>query len=98
MHSIDVKASSVSASSKKNVLYLDAYDSFSNNVISMLEENLDVKVTVITVDSEWPNGNMRGFLRGFDAVVLGPGPGHPECASDVGIMNDIWTLEGEDSI
>lgn len=98
MHSIDVKASSVSASSKKNVLYLDAYDSFSNNVISMLEENLDVKVTVITVDSEWPNGNMRGFLRGFDAVVLGPGPGHPECASDVGIMNDIWTLEGEDLI
>jgi para-aminobenzoate synthetase len=62
----------------------------------MLEENLDVKVTVLTVDSEWPNGDMRGFLRGFHAVVLGPGPGHPECASDVGIMNDIWTLEGED--
>lgn len=61
----------------------------------MLEEHLDVNVTVLTVDSEWPNGNMRDFLRGFDAVVLGPGPGHPECASDVGIMNDIWTLEGE---
>lgn len=98
MHSNDVRAPLASASSNKNVLYLDAYDSFSNNVISMLEENLDVKVTVLTVDSEWPNGNMRGFLRGFDAVVLGPGPGHPECASDVGIMNDIWTLEGEDLV
>ncbi|KAF3405441.1 hypothetical protein DPV78_002996 [Talaromyces pinophilus] len=96
MHSTDVRTLSASASTKKNVLYLDAYDSFSNNVISMLEENLDVKVTVLTVDSEWPNGDMRGFLRGFDAVVLGPGPGHPECASDVGIMNDIWTLKGED--
>ncbi|KUL91847.1 hypothetical protein ZTR_01288 [Talaromyces verruculosus] len=96
MHPTDLRKLSASASTKKNVLYLDAYDSFSNNVISMLEENLDVKVTVLTVDSEWPNGDMRGFLRDFDAVVLGPGPGHPECASDVGIMNDIWTLEGED--
>lgn len=96
MHSVDARMPSASASTKKNVLYLDAYDSFSNNVISMLEENLDVKVTVLTVDSDWPHGDMRGFLRGFDAVVLGPGPGHPDCASDVGIMNDIWTLEGED--
>ncbi|EEA26925.1 hypothetical protein TMatcc_004793 [Talaromyces marneffei ATCC 18224] len=96
MHSVAGKTPSASAPTKKDVLYVDAYDSFSNNVISMLEENLDVKVTVLTVDSEWPNGDMRGFLRGFDAVVLGPGPGHPECAADVGIMNDIWTLEGED--
>ncbi|OKL62741.1 hypothetical protein UA08_01429 [Talaromyces atroroseus] len=87
-----------SAAARKNILYLDAYDSFSNNVISMLEENLDVKVTELTVDSDWPNGDMRGFLRGFDAVVLGPGPGHPESPADVGIMNDLWTLEGEDLI
>ncbi|EED19325.1 para-aminobenzoate synthase PabaA [Talaromyces stipitatus ATCC 10500] len=95
---VDVGSSSIPASTKKNVLYLDAYDSFSNNVISMIEENLGVQVTVLTVDSQWPNGDMRSFLRGFDAVVLGPGPGHPECVADVGIMNDLWTLEGEDLI
>ncbi|KAL1970317.1 hypothetical protein VTN77DRAFT_5477 [Rasamsonia byssochlamydoides] len=84
--------------SSGRVLYVDAYDSFSYNVISMLEENLNVKVTVITVDSEWPNGDMLQFLRLFDAVVLGPGPGNPECAPDVGIMRDLWTLNGAELV
>lgn len=83
---------------KRSILYLDAYDSFSNNVISMLEENLDVRVTVLTVDSEWPEQGMSRFLAGFDAVVLGPGPGNPECAADVGIMRDVWNLEGENLV
>jgi para-aminobenzoate synthetase len=86
------------AESRKSILYVDAYDSFSNNVISMLEENLKVEVTVLTVDSEWPNGDMLQFIRGFDAVVLGPGPGNPECAADVGIMRDLWSLEGADLV
>ncbi|KAH8695080.1 para-aminobenzoate synthase PabaA [Talaromyces proteolyticus] len=80
---------------KRNILYLDAYDSFTNNVISMLEENLDVQVTILTVDSEWPEGGMLNFLRAFDAIVLGPGPGNPECAADVGIMRDVWSLDKE---
>jgi para-aminobenzoate synthetase len=106
MHSLDgqkpsepgASPAAATAAARKNILYLDAYDSFSNNVISMLEENLDVKVTELTVDSDWPNGDMRSFLRGFDAVVLGPGPGHPERPADVGIMNDLWSLEEEDLI
>lgn len=109
MHSDGMQSRSISGSSpaasatpspgtRRNILYLDAYDSFSYNVISMLEENLDVKVTVLTVDSDWPNGDMRDYLRGFDAVVLGPGPGHPACAADVGIMNDVWSLDGDDMV
>lgn len=42
-------------SSQKCILYVDAYDSFSYNVVAMLEETLAVKVTVITIDSEWPD-------------------------------------------
>ncbi|KAJ5663691.1 hypothetical protein N7507_004422 [Penicillium longicatenatum] len=77
----------------KNVLYVDAYDSFSYNVVSMLEETLGVKVTVMTIDSEWPDGNMHEFLRHYEAIVLGPGPGNPNLPKDVGIMRDIWNLQ-----
>lgn len=64
----------------------------------MLKEHLDVSVTVLTVDSEWPDGGRPEFLRQFDAVVLGPGPGNPECPTDVGIMRDLWSLEGDDIV
>ncbi|KAJ9200544.1 hypothetical protein DTO164E3_4119 [Paecilomyces variotii] len=74
------------------ILYIDAYDSFSYNVVAMLEEALEVRVTVMTIDSEWPNGDMNGFLQQFDAVVLGPGPGNPATPGDVGIMKDLWTV------
>ncbi|RJE20784.1 Para-aminobenzoate synthase [Aspergillus sclerotialis] len=75
----------------KRILYIDAYDSFSYNVVAMLEENLDVQVTIMTIDSEWP-GDMIQFLQHYEAVVLGPGPGNPTTAEDVGIMKDIWNL------
>lgn len=91
-------AASMNGTSSGRILYVDAYDSFSYNVVSMLEENLNVKVTVITVDSEWPDGGMLQFLRLFDAVVLGPGPGNPESAPDVGIMRDLWTLDGAELV
>ena len=57
----------------------------------MLEEILNVHVTIMTIDSEWP-GNMIQFLQYYEAVVLGPGPGNPTIAKDVGIMKDIWNL------
>ncbi|EAW08639.1 aminodeoxychorismate synthase pabA [Aspergillus clavatus NRRL 1] len=81
---------------RRNVLYIDAYDSFSFNVVAMLEEILDVKVTVMTIDSDWPDGNMVDYLQHFEAVVLGPGPGNPNISKDVGIMQDIWNLDDAD--
>ncbi|KAJ5719613.1 hypothetical protein N7493_007191 [Penicillium malachiteum] len=84
--------SSTQNGSSKSVLYVDAYDSFSYNVVAMLEETLGVKVTVMTIDSDWPDGNMHEFLRHYEAVVLGPGPGNPNLPKDVGVMKDIWNL------
>ncbi|KAG2418743.1 hypothetical protein HFD88_001844 [Aspergillus terreus] len=81
---------------RKNILYVDAYDSFSYNVVAMLEEVLDVKVTVMMIDSEWPDGNMVQFLQHYEAVVLGPGPGDPNIPQDIGIMKDIWDLSDAD--
>lgn len=82
----------------KQVLYIDAYDSFSYNVVAMLEETLNVRVTVMTIDSEWPGPSMIELLRRFEAVVLGPGPGNPIIPKDVGIMQDIWNLPDEESL
>ncbi|KAI9371687.1 ADC synthase [Aspergillus egyptiacus] len=81
---------------QKSILYVDAYDSFSYNVVAMLEEVLGVRVTVIMIDAEWPGGNMVEFLRHFDAVVLGPGPGDPNMPRDVGVMADVWGLCSSD--
>ncbi|KAJ9226182.1 hypothetical protein DTO027B5_5866 [Paecilomyces variotii] len=80
------------------ILYIDAYDSFSYNVVAMLEEALEVRVTVMTIDSEWPNRDMNGFLQQFDAVVLGPGPGNPATPGDVGIMKDLWTVTEDNMV
>lgn len=86
----------VSCKTLQSILYVDAYDSFSYNVVAMLEETLGVKVTVMTIDSDWPDGNMHEFLRHYEAIVLGPGPGNPNLPKDVGIMRDIWNLQGSE--
>ncbi|KAL2855503.1 ADC synthase [Aspergillus pseudoustus] len=77
---------------QKSLLYIDAYDSFSYNVVAMLEEVLGARVTVMMIDAEWPDGNMLEFLQHYDAVVLGPGPGDPNVPEDVGVMSDLWKL------
>ncbi|KAL3457836.1 ADC synthase [Aspergillus heterothallicus] len=81
-----------SAHHPKSLLYIDAYDSFSYNVVAMLEEVLGARVTVMMIDAEWPDGNMVEFLQHYDAVVLGPGPGDPNVSDDVGVMPDLWEL------
>ncbi|KAL4926489.1 aminodeoxychorismate synthase pabA [Aspergillus undulatus] len=77
---------------QKSILYIDAYDSFSFNVVAMLEEVLGARVTVMMIDAEWPDGNILEFLQHYDAVVLGPGPGDPNVHDDVGVMADIWNI------
>ena len=76
------------------VLFIDAYDSFANNIISMLEGCLDVEVDCYKIDSTEPEiADLSSFVRQFDAVVAGPGPGSPNCPDDVGLMNQLWHLD-----
>ncbi|KAL8995066.1 MAG: hypothetical protein Q9169_005135 [Polycauliona sp. 2 TL-2023] len=78
-----------------SILFIDAYDSFSNNIVSLLEERLAaVQVTVIKIDQQI--ADFPAFLRDFDAVVAGPGPGHPETASDIGLIAKLWQLSDDD--
>lgn len=78
----------------RRVLFIDAYDSFTNNIIALLETNLHVEVTTIKIDEPIPN--FAGFLKPFSAVVAGPGPGDPRNFTDVGWIRELWKLEGQD--
>ena len=76
-----------------HVVFIDAYDSFSNNIISLLETKLGVDVTVLKIDSVVPD--LGTFLKPFTAVVVGPGPGNPKNPQDVGLIRDIWALSDD---
>lgn len=76
------------------ILFIDAYDSFTNNIISLLETELHVEVTVIKIDE--PIKDFVSFLKPFAAVVAGPGPGHPKTPADVGWFNELWALKSRD--
>jgi para-aminobenzoate synthetase len=83
---------------KPLILFIDAYDSFSNNIISLLETTLDASVRTIKIDdlALATDEALYEELRHYVAVVCGPGPGHPEKEEDVGITRRIWRLKEEE--
>ncbi|CAF9931982.1 MAG: hypothetical protein GOMPHAMPRED_006466 [Gomphillus americanus] len=77
--------------SRVRVLFIDAYDSFTNNIVSLVENQLGVEVTKIHIDSYV--GDLATFIQPFDAVIAGPGPGNPEVLDDVGIIASLWRID-----
>lgn len=82
--------------SHPRILFIDAYDSFSNNIIALLETKLNAEIVKIYIDSNI--ADLSAFLKPFAAVICGPGPGHPRNRADVGIFRDIWKVESSDTI
>ena len=78
----------------QRILFIDAYDSFTNNIVSLLETRLQVEVTVIKIDD--PIKDFASFIRPFAAIVAGPGPGDPRNPTDVGLFRELWKLDGDD--
>lgn len=78
---------------KPRILFIDAYDSFSNNIKCTLQEDLDVDVTEVKIDTRI--GNLSEFVQHFAAIVVGPGPGHPANIEDVGLIEQLWKLSEE---
>jgi para-aminobenzoate synthetase len=85
---------------KPLILFIDAYDSFSNNIISILETSLNASVRTIRIDNPALASDvaLHAELRHYAAVVCGPGPGHPGKEEDVGIMRRIWRLSDEEML
>jgi para-aminobenzoate synthetase len=81
---------------RRRILYIDAYDSFANNIVALLRLSLDIDVEVVTHDEYNDVQSFKQCLRYFDAVVVGPGPGDPRREEDVGIIRYLWSLSEED--
>lgn len=85
---------------KPLILFIDAYDSFSNNIISLLETSLSASVRTVKIDSPAfeTDDELHEELRHYAAVVCGPGPGHPAIEKDIGLVKRIWRLGDEHTL
>ena len=82
----------------RRILFVDAFDSFTNNIVGLLEQSLNAQVTVVHIDNTLVSRDLLDVLTAFDAIVIGPGPGHPANASDVGFITKIWELSEADIV
>lgn len=87
------------------ILFLDAHDSFSNNITSLLTVLLSADVHVLAIDSPLLSltspdfeSRFRTEISHYDAIVCGPGPGNPTNPDDVGFIGRVWDLAGEDDV
>ncbi|KAG9691738.1 para-aminobenzoate synthase, partial [Aureobasidium melanogenum] len=84
---------------RPHLLFLDAYDSFSNNIINLLQQDLNATVEVIKIDDKRfatsDDACFHAFLGRFDAVVAGPGPGDPRNPHDLGLIGKLWHLPAD---
>ncbi|KAJ5033368.1 uncharacterized protein L3040_008486 [Drepanopeziza brunnea f. sp. 'multigermtubi'] len=85
---------------KPLILFIDAYDSFSNNIISLLSTTLEADIRTIHIDNPALSSDeaLHAELRHYAAVVCGPGPGNPGKEEDVGIMRRIWRLQENEMV
>lgn len=80
-----------------NVLFIDSYDSFTFNVVRLIEKQLvnddePVHVTTIRNDTFGKLEELIGQLSYFDCVIVGPGPGNPVRGfEDVGIVSYLFS-------
>lgn len=81
--------------SPPRILFIDAFDSFTNNVIGLLEQSIQADVTVVRINNQKFADGLESFLPAFDAVVIGPGPGNPANPQDVGFIDRLWNLSDE---
>lgn len=63
-------------------LIVDNYDSFTYNVFQLVAEITNLPPVVLTNDTA---GFSVADLRGFDNVIVSPGPGRPDRDTDLGI-------------
>ncbi|GAV53847.1 hypothetical protein ZYGR_0AK03490 [Zygosaccharomyces rouxii] len=80
-----------------NVLFIDSYDSFSYNVVRLVEQQShkggygEVRVTTVHNDTFAHVSELKKYLPFFDCLVVGPGPGNPvNGVEDVGLLASLF--------
>lgn len=68
------------------VLLIDSYDSFTNNLRALVEQSTGKQVTTVHNDAVGDFGAFFALLAQYEYIVIGPGPGHPAEARDVGVI------------
>ena len=68
-----------------DVLFVDNFDSFTYNLVEYVSEHAETEVVRNTASLQ----DIRGADP--DAIVISPGPGHPENDRDVGVTTDVLT-------
>lgn len=82
-----------------NVLFIDSFDSFTYNVVRLIEKQRvrgddPVHVTTIHNDTFTRIEDLQAELMYFDCIIVGPGPGNPaNGANDVGIISSLFCNE-----
>lgn len=84
--------------SPPRILFIDAFDSFTNNVIGLLEQSIQADVTVVRINNSKFADDLESLLPSFDAVVIGPGPGNPANPQDIGFIDRLWNLPDDLSL
>ncbi|KAF9486307.1 para-aminobenzoate synthase [Pholiota conissans] len=78
---------------KPRLLLVDSYDSFTHNLAALCRRAIpNVSVTIIKND-ELTIDELRRHLPYFSCIVVGPGPGSPDIAQDIGLVRDLWKLK-----
>jgi len=72
-----------SPSHDRRVLFVDNFDSFTYNLVEYVSEHAETEVVRNTASLD----EVRAIDP--DAVVISPGPGHPENERDVGVTMDV---------
>jgi len=73
-----------STADEATVLFVDNFDSFTYNLVEYVSEHADTQVVRNTASLD----DVRAADP--DAIVVSPGPGHPENDRDVGVTNDVF--------
>ncbi|EGV62032.1 para-aminobenzoate synthase, (PABA) [Yamadazyma tenuis] len=75
------------------ILLIDSYDSFTNNLVCLIEGATNKDVVVLHNDTVSPPDYhvfLAKYINIIEYIVIGPGPGSPSNPSDVGIIDWLF--------
>lgn len=83
------------------ILLIDSYDSFTNNLAQLIKDTTNQEVIIVHNDAFQPNEYESFYTQikqFFQYIVIGPGPGHPSNAQDVGIISWLLRRIADDAV